>query len=79
MSLTSPALAGSFFTTSSTWEACIYIYIYRLQYKPIKISFEKEAIVWEALGFSVILFQEQTLSTSHIPGVRDTMVNVTVL
>ena len=25
MSLTSPALAGRFFTTSTTWEACIYI------------------------------------------------------
>ena len=28
MSLMSPALAGEFFTTSPTWEAHIYMYIY---------------------------------------------------
>ena len=27
MSLTSPALAGGFFTTSTTWEALIHIHI----------------------------------------------------
>ena len=28
MSLTSPALAGRFFTTSATWKGYIYVYIY---------------------------------------------------
>ena len=37
VSLTSPALAGKFFTTSATWEAHIYIYIYIYIYIDIYI------------------------------------------
>ena len=30
VSLISPALAGEFFSTSATWEACVLIYVYNL-------------------------------------------------
>ena len=36
VSLMSPALAGGFFATSTTWEAYIYIYIYKIDKKERK-------------------------------------------